>query len=451
MRQQVHRENSKNTGQMTIIAVISLVAILMSVTLSELLIGYSEYSQSKFDNTAVQAQELAEAGIDNAIEEYEADQTYTGGSFTSPIGGTDTITLSTSGTNPVVVTVTSTATYQKISRTYGATFDNYPPPAIASDVVFAQNNIYVVGSTLNGEVFTNNDATIDSTNVNGDLYEAGKGNGQKTYFQNGSVLSQYNGSGGDLYAWDPSYITNSTINGNVEYHTSLHVSSSTITGSQTKESNNFIPPIGNPTFNFSQVKSIATTNGTYFSSDASFNTFLSAHGATSGGTTTYTLPSGLYDVDCSGLECILPYIFGFQDLFGNDEIIKGSGVSLVFDNNSFWDLGGMDITSPYAYNGGYIPVIASNGGVNGTLILLGVGSSNVNVTLTGLLYTPGIIDTYGISSSNYTHVTGGTWAGNQINYYNYTDITFDSTYVANTYGFGFSNQYSTATKWTETP
>src|SRR5581483_9407290 len=108
--------------------------------------------------------------------------------------GTATVTLSVNnGTTPPQVTITSVATYNKITISETSIYTVQAPPAVASDTAFSVNNIYTQGATLNGEIFTNNDFDFVSSTINGDIFGAGKGNGQKGYITTTHV-NKTNGS-----------------------------------------------------------------------------------------------------------------------------------------------------------------------------------------------------------------------------------------------------------------
>ncbi len=441
MKQLLHKDNNKN-GQMTIIAVIILCTVMMTITLSELFIAITEYSQGVYDNYDQQALEIAEAGIDNAIYEFDQSNVTYNGTFTLPIGNA-TITESYSSPN---LTVTSVATYKGVRRSETAVFSITAPPAVLNKAGFAVNNMYINNSTLNGEIFTNNDLNITGSTLNGDLYAAGKGNGQKAIIDS-STINPYHGSGGNMESWDPTWLQNNTkINGNVFYHTSLHIDgSSSVTGSQTKQGNSFLPPIATPTFNFTQAQTLATQNGTYYSNPTQFTSYLASIGTVSGGVVTYNLPSGIYFVDCNGCSGI-PYIYSFIDSGGNQTNITGTNVSIIV-NASFIDLGGINISSPYQTGGNEYPVLATNG----DMYLLSATSNDVKVTLNGLVFANGTINSYGLNPGNITTIIGGAWATNQINLYNYDVLTYDSTYIDTITGFNFPSSYVHSTKWYENP
>jgi hypothetical protein len=313
--------------------------------------------------------------------------------------------------------------------------------------VFAQNNLYAIDSTLNGEIFTNNDLNFTGTTVNGDLYAAGKGNGQKNVFDS-TEFNKYQGSGGNVNVWDPTTFQNgsSVTPGTVNYHTSIKVTNSNVPNT-VKNSNSFIPPIGNPTFDFTGAKNIATANGTYYASMSAFTTYLASIGTVSGNTVTYNLPSGLYFVDCSGAFCSLGNDLFNQDSNGHYVQITGTGVSIVM-NNWFLDLGGITINSPYSYNGGYYPALATNGDM---YLLQGVLGTQVSVNLNGVVYANGSLNSYGLATNDPTVITGAAWAANQLNLWSYSVLTFLNTYVQGVQGFNFSNDLIHSISWSENP
>ena len=465
MKPLMHKESNNNNGQMTIISVISLCLILLTVTLSQLFLGYSEYSQGIYDNYSAEALEVAESAVENAIYEYGLNKlTYTNQTFSTPIGNAVVSLSANTSVSPNTVSITSRGTYKNISRTENVTFTISPPPQLTQEAAFSQNNMFTNGATLNGEIFTNNDFTFENTTLNGDLYGAGKGNGQKGCLDN-TTVNQYNGSGGNVYVWDPTYfMSNTLIKGNVYYHTSVDNkncfggggtdNSVTIQGTETKQSNSFLPPIANPTFSFPAAKSLATQNGTYFSDyNTFFNSYLPSLCSTSGGCTTtpstvqYNLQPGIYFVDCTaqfGLECTIPSIFGWKDSQGRYQAISGSGISLIF-NNSFIDFGGINISSPYQSGASYYPSLVSNG----DMTLLSGSTSNISVNITGLVYSFGTINAWGVSSSTQTIINGGIWASNQINLWQNTNITYNQAYVQNVTGFNLSQSITHVTSWYE--
>ena len=443
---QLQLSENYNKGQMTLIAVISLSAILVVVTMAQFFIGYSEYSQSTVNFKSDQALVIAEAGLENGIYEYNISNTYNGGIFSTPIGSA-TVQVSPNNTpNPPQVTIKSIATYQNITRSETSIFQVSQPPQISNEAAFAQNNIYSYNTVLNGEIFTNNDLNLTNTTVNGDLFGAGKGNGQKSYLTTVNV-NKVNGANGNINFWDPTWLQNNTIvAGNANFHTSLHVDgSSSVTGSQTKQSVNFIPPIANPVFNFTQAQVLATQKGTYYTSPSQFNSYLASIGTTANGVTTYNLPSGIYFVDCIG--CFFPFILGPWDGGGNTMNVTGNNVSII-SNSSLFDLASLSITSPYQIGSTYYPVLATNGD---QYLLNASPGANVTVSLGGLVYATGSINAWGITWNTKTVIDGGAWAGSQLNLYNNILLTYNKTYLQNTAGFGFAASLINSLSWEENP
>ena len=432
-----------NAGQMTIITVITLSTVLLSIVLAQLFIGYSEYSQSSYDIRSQQVLEIAESAIDNAVYEYTLNPaTYSGGTFTSPIG-TATVTVNVNNApSPPQVTLTSSATSGGITRSETALFSVSPPQPILDKVAFAENNLYANSATINGEIFSDNDFSIQSSTVNGDLYAAGKGNGQNDTLTSATV-NTYQGSGGNVSVLDPTYLqTHSTVNGNVTYSNTLSVDgTSTVKGTKTHNTSNFLSAISDPTFNFSQAQTTAQQNGTYYDNPTDFMNYVYAlctskpgSCVTKNGTTTYTVPSGLYYIDCQTIIgfCFLPFLYNTTDNNGNNEVIAGSGVSLII-NTWFVDLGGINISSPYQNGSSYYPVMATNGDND---MIQGISTPGITVNMNGLVFADGSINAYG-TATNTTTITGAAWASNQLNLFNASTLTYNSTYVQTIAGFSF--------------
>ncbi len=475
MKQQQHKEDN-NKGQAAIIAIIVLTAVLLTVMTTILSIATSEYQLSQNDILDSQVKYLAESGIENAMLQIgQTGTSYTGGTFTSPIdtqiNATDSVSVTyNTSVSPEQATLVSTAqSYQtgsttkiEIQRSLKVVIQLGQNPAILNYALFANNTIYGEWFQTQGNVQSNNELQLYQVNFNSTNVNAvGNGGGFGNYFYqvndtNTSSIVNLNSS--FLFSW----IYSSNLAGELSCANTIGGSASCFISNSTIGSEVALSPppsINLPTFPFAQWITLAKTNGTYFSSQPSFISYLNNYSTISSGVDTIKPPAGIYYINANGLN--LPS----TDSGGNPITYNFTNSSLFVKNKLSTNASFID-TSPYSPSTGkYLPaLIAGNQG-----IFIGENGSNLTFNVTGIIFSPGNISINDDidSSSDITpgdgtgtiNVNGAIWAGGKIkinnlyyNDYNYipgTQITLDPTIIKETTGFNFTTGTTKILSWNE--
>ncbi len=456
-----------NKGQALLIAVIVVTAILLTVVTTILSIATSEYSLSQNDILESQIKALSESGLENALLQIgEQGQSYTGGTFSSPINttinGTDTVTVTyNTSTNPVQATIVSTAeglspqnSQILVKRTIQVVAQLGQNPPILNYSLFANDTIMGGFFQVNGDIQSNNelqfyDANFNSNNIN----SVGIGGGFGDYF-----YQVNNTPTSSIINLQSNFITGIIVNSDLPGELSCQNSfwgfnSCIITNSTIGSQVNLSPPaqINLPVFNMSSWENTAQTNNTYYTSSPSFVSFLFNHESINTTTQTDTIspPAGVYYID-SNLN--LPT----TDSAGNTITYNFTNSSIIVKNKFQTNASFID-TSPYSPSANeYLPpLIAGNQG-----IYIGSGG-NLNLNVTGIIYSPGNIyinnDTDD-SGDGTTNVSGALWAGGNIfinnsvydsNSPSSTQITLNSNIINETTGFNFVLGTTTVISWNE--
>jgi hypothetical protein len=474
MKQQQHKED--NRGQAAIIAIIVLTAVLLTVMTTILTIATSEYQLSQNDILDSQVKYLAESGVENAMLQIgENGSSFTGGAFVSPIdaqiNGSDNVTVTyNTSVSPEQATIVSIAqAYQygsssniAIQRSLQVVIQMGQNPPILNYALFANNYIAGEWFQVQGNVQSNNELQFFQVNFNSDnINSVGNGNGFGNYFwqvNNTNTNSIFNLST-NLFSW----IYNSNLAGQISCNNSTYWggSSCLINNSTIGSIVNLAPPpqINLPTFPLAQWISLAQSNGTYFNSTPSFESYLQGYSNVSSGIDTITPPAGVYYVNSNSLNLPTtdsagnPIVYNFT----NSSLLSKNGIST---NASFID------TSPYSPSSGkYLPaLVAGNQG-----IYIGVNGTNLEFNVTGVIYTPGNIsinddidmpsDVTPNDGNSTININGAIWAGGSLNinnlYYsdynaiNGTQITLDPTIINATTGFNIISGTTQILSWNE--
>lgn len=462
-----------NRGQAAIIGVIVMSAILLTVVTTILSIAVSEYQLSQNDILESQVKYLSESGIENALLQIGQQGTsYTGGSFVSPIdsqiNATDNVTVTyNTSTTPEEATITSQAQSYflgtnniDVQRTIQVVADLGQNNPILNYSLFANN--YITGEWFQntGDIQSNNELFFNSTQFNSNNINAvGIGGGAGNIFNDVNVTNST--SVINLQSeYLLSTITDSNIAGELGCGiTYWGVNSCLIVNSTIANQANLSSPtkINLPTFDLSGWKAMAQTNGTYFNSEPSFESFLQGYSTINDGVDTITPPKGLYYIDAQNAN--LPS----TDSGGNPIVYNFTG-STIMTKNRFSTNASYIATSPYTdpSTGKYLPAIVS--GNQG--IYIGTDGGNANIDITGVLYSPGNIyfnndiDNNSANDGNgTTTLNGALWAGGSININNLgyndpnivsgTQIALDPSVVDNTEGFNIVQGDTSVISWQE--
>ncbi len=465
MKLQQLKENKK--GQAALISVIILSAILLATITTISSIAVNEYILSSNDILSGQVKYFAESGIENALLQIgESSNSYTGGSFVSPINttlnGTDNVTVSyNTDVTPNQATITSKAIITSPSgsilteKTIQVVTSLGVNPSIYNYGMFANNSIYGNYFQDQGDIQSNNllyftNGTITAQAINA----VGNGGGWSNYF-NSMTISNTGGivnlNGNFLSCW----ITNSSISGELGYGTSFfgfplcYLSNDTI-GSESQVSPS--PQINLPTFNTSPWISYSQTNGTYFSNATQFYAYLENYSSISGGIDTMSPPSGVYYIDSSSNQQTLPY----QDSSGNVITYNFTGSTIIV-KNELKTYAGWVQTDPFTdpSTGKYLPAIIT--GKQGLTISNDVTQNPSGINITGIIYSPGTVNILGYDPSATIDVTvnGAIWSGNRIQLGDSGNdeqninigVTINSSIITNTEGFSLTNTKMSILSW----
>ena len=463
----LHQLKEDKKGQAALISVIILSAILLATITTISSIAVNEYILSSNDILSGQIKYFAESGIENALLQIgESSNSYTGGSFVSPINstlnGTDTVTVSYNmGVTPNQATITSDAVItsptgailtEKTIQVIASLGEN---PSIYNYGIFANNYIYGNYFQAQGDIQSNNLLYLTNGLITAQAINAvGNGGGWSNYFNNMTISNTggiVNLNGNFLSC----FIQNSNISGELGYgqnffgFSSCFISNSTI-GSEAQMSP--APQIGLPTFNISSWISYAQTNGTYFSNSNQFYAYLENYSVISNGVNTMSPPPGVYYINANTNQETLPY----QDSSGNVITYNFSGSTIIV-KDALKTYAGWVQTSPFQdpSTEKYLPAIIS--GKQGILISNDVTQNPSGINITGIIYSQGNIDILGYdpSSSIDASVTGAIWSGGSIqlgdggtdNQNTNINVTIDSSIIQNTEGFNLENTKMSILSW----
>ena len=468
----------QENGQMVLIAVIALMSIIFTVTGVIYVIGTNEYSTSQSDVNHTQAKAIADSGVDNALEQLVANQSYAGGTFTTPIGTATVTVTGPDGSNNY--TIKSETTYNKITVEEQAIFNFTPRPAIENYAVFSQAELYATFANITGDVETNNNVYLDfETNIYGNVIAVGHGQGEKDTLNGAQILvNPSTGNGGNLtglgspvyvqsvYGWNGT--TYGTFPGTVQntatFQTSLHVDSNSSVGSSNKCPACASTILNNPTFNYSYWKTQAKANGTYYSSPNSFTNAILNNSSYSqitgnwwsGYVNTVTVPPGVYYIDDSRNNGILlPDTDNWGDVYDFD--FSGS---TIITPTFITVQGGLIMNSTYQN----LPALVATELVN-------MGSQDLpplspTIVINGLIYSDQSVVIYGdepydpppfnmfddpeTSADDYD-ITGAIWSGNTMDLENHTELTYDASVLnnMNPNAFNIPAQTTNIVSWQE--
>ncbi|MHB8442925.1 MAG: hypothetical protein ACYDAS_00950 [Patescibacteria group bacterium] len=462
----LHLLKEDKRGQAALISVIILSAILLATITAISSIAVNEYVLSSNDILSGQIKYFAESGIENALLQIgESNNTYTGGSFVSPINttlnGTDNVTVSyNTNVTPNQATITSDATITSpagailTTKTIQVVASLGQNPAIDNYGLFANNSIYTDYTQVQGDIQSNNLLYMTNGSITAQAINAvGNGSGFANYLDNMTISNT-----GGLLNLNSNYIScfiyNSSVSGELGYGESIFgiplclVSNSTI-GSEAQVS--APPQISLPTFDTPTWKSYAQTNGTYFSNATKFYAYLENYSTVSDGIDTMSPPPGVYYIDSSSNQQTLPY----QDSSG-DQITYNFTGSTVIIKNGLQTYAGWVQTDPFKdpSTGKYLPAIIT--GKQGLTISNNVNNIPSGINITGIVYSPGTIQIIGYNPASTidASVNGAIWSGNQVqlgssntNKDINVGVSINSSIITNTEGFNLSNTKMSLISW----
>lgn len=406
----------KSQASLAVVIAVATISVSMSALVAN--ISYNHYANLSDATNATKSLLLADSALENALYRLQLDAGYTGETFAVPEGSvTIAVTTGSATTRNIVVTTTGLPVRRQLNASINITGLSNPD---ALPAVFGSEDVSLVKSSamLVGNLWSNDNVSIDEDSiVQGDVWTAGQGNLTSSYVRNaGRVEDNPNTveTEGNVYSIDRIRINNNGYVQNAAIsRTGVTITSGGYAGSTQVNSSLVIPTQQIPTFKYNELKAIAQSAGTYYTSPSQFLNFLTLNGNTTSG--------GVY------------YIESTSDL----TFASGTTYNLAGSIISHGNINIYSTTFNLTRDSNY-PVMVSRRSIS----FLDQNNCNCVANVTGIMFAEFDIrlkhDQYNGPGTYAVTVNGGLYAGDQVSIEDHTRVIVNSDYVYNVIGFNIS-------------
>jgi predicted acyltransferase (DUF342 family) len=411
---------------------VAVSVIIISVAVGVASTAYNQYRLTKQQIDEASSFMMADSGIELALLELYRDNDYTGSTLTTPEASV-AITLTDLGNDQMQLS--STTTVGGIRRRISINMDVEENPVVGGhylvDVsVYAGDDVKMIGndSEMYGDLHTNDGIEIQNQSI---LFGDAKGHsGTTRIFNNAQVQDNPLTTEvveGNVYTIETANIFNQVhITGEVVSATAVNINGTvTIDGGYSIDPDLHIDALPVPTFNFANLKTVATAAGTKFDYAWQFDNYVELNNRVNGPSGDKYVMNGVYYIastDTIDLHGTIPYeITGSIVSEGGDIQVRARGDYYQHDSLN-----------------GYPLLVA------GDDIFVQNLNANTEVDLNGVTYSVGSSD---FDHTNYSQPTGrdqgivingATWAGDAVLVKDKVKLVLNETYTSAIQGFDFS-------------